>query len=87
MPMEKQTSGNFQFKVAFCYWMVRGYQVEYISVSDRRGRAARPKNVFQSSSSFVRKAREVLYLIKRSKKFQLTHIKYQIVWSGCQEES
>ena len=51
--------------------MVQGYNVEYTSVIGRRGRTALPRNVVQSSSSLVRKARESSIGAKGARIFNL----------------
>ena len=51
--------------------MVQGYNVEYTSVIGRRGRTALPRNVVQSSSSLVRKARESSIGVKGARIFNL----------------
>ena len=51
--------------------MVQGYNVEYTSVIGRRGRTALPRNVVQSSSSIVRKARESSIGVKGARIFNL----------------
>ena len=51
--------------------MVQGYHVEYTSVSGRRGRTALPRNVVQSSSSLVKKARESSIGVKGARIFNL----------------
>ena len=51
--------------------LVQGYHVEYTSVSGRRGRTALPRNVVQSSSSLVKKARESSIGVKGARIFNL----------------
>ena len=51
--------------------LVQGYHVEYNSVSGRRGRTALPRNVVQSSSSLVKKARESSIGVKGARIFNL----------------
>ena len=51
--------------------MVQGYNVEYTSVIGLRGRTALPRNVVQSSSSLVRKARESSIGVKGARIFNL----------------
>ena len=51
--------------------MVQGYNVEYTSVIGCRGRTALPRNVEQSSSSLVRKARESSIGVKGARIFNL----------------
>ena len=51
--------------------LVKGYSVDFTSVVGRRGRTALPKEIIQSSSSSVKKARESSMGVKGAKMFNL----------------
>jgi hypothetical protein len=59
----------FLWKIA--QGLVNGYHVEFTSAHGRRGRLALPKNIVQSSSSLVKKARESSLGVKGAKIFNL----------------
>ena len=59
----------FLWKIA--QGLVHGYHVEFTSSRGRRGRLALPKNIIQSSSSLVKKARESSLGVKGARIFNL----------------